>query len=297
MIVDDTTANIEILSEVLGAGYEIFFATNGADAIDIARAEVPDIVLLDIMMPAMDGYEVCRRLKADKLTSAIPVIFITAMTDEADEARGLEIGAIDYITKPISPSIVRMRVRNHLELKRHRDFLESLSQIDGLTGIANRRRFNDYLDQEWRRAIRASIPLALIMMDIDLFKDYNDNYGHPAGDECLRKVAVALSDTLNRPADLVARFGGEEFVCVLPETDLAGATLVAGRLQEAIASANISHEHSSVSVSVTMSFGVVSTVPSQETSPDWLVEQADRFLYNAKHKGRNRIEGGHVCNA
>jgi len=289
LIIDDLPTNIQVLSEILQGEYDTFFATSGKEGLGIAKAEQPDLILLDIMMPVMDGFEVCRRLKADPATSNIPVIFVTAMRTAEDEAKGLELGAIDYITKPVTPIIVRMRVRNHMELKRSRDILADLSLMDGLTGIANRRRFDDALNKEWRRAARSGRPLAIIMIDIDFFKNFNDHYGHSAGDDCLRKVARTLNDALRRPGDLAARYGGEEFVALLPETSLDAAAEIAERLRQAVLDLDIPHAHSQAAGCVSVSLGVASAVPSGEHPPTRLVEAADVRLYEAKQAGRNRI--------
>ncbi len=209
LIIDDTPTNIQILNEVLQGDYGIFFATNGPDGIRIAQREIPDLILLDIMMPEMDGYEVCAEIKSDPRTRQIPLIFITAMSDEGDEAKGLECGAIDYITKPISPPIVKARVKNHLELKRNRDILVKLTveldnknrelnllaREDSLTGLANRRRFNEVLEAEIKRAGRYDQLLSLILCDVDFFKNYNDHYGHVAGDRCLQTIGLSGHST------------------------------------------------------------------------------------------------------
>ncbi len=292
LIVDDMAANIEVLDGVLSDEYEILFATNGTDAAAIAADQVPDIILLDVVMPDMDGYEVCARLKANPKTHDIPVIFITAMNQDEDESKGLIAGGIDYIRKPIRPAIVKARVHNHLELKRYRDHLKELSALNGLTGIANRRKFDEWLDYEWRRARRSQIPISLLIMDIDNFKSYNDHYGHLAGDDCLKRVAEILKQTARRPADLPARYGGEEFALLLPDTDAAGAVLVAERVQQRIKSANIPHEFSAAASYVTLSIGIASTVPSDSQSSHQLIESADKCLYTAKKNGRNRIEAG-----
>jgi diguanylate cyclase (GGDEF)-like protein len=289
LIVDDTPANIEILCEVLDSEYEVLFATSGTDALSIAVDQSPDLILLDVVMPEMNGYQVCRHLKEDKRTQSIPVIFVTAMDQEEDEAKGLNVGAIDYLTKPIRPPIVKARVRNHLELKRYRDFLENLSSTDGLTGIFNRRRFDETLDSEWRRARRAASPLSLILMDIDLFKSYNDHYGHLAGDDCLRRLAQVLSDCVRRPSDLVARYGGEEFACLLPNTDANGAMQVANHILEATNNLNIPHAHSSVADRVTVSIGVTTIIPVTGQPVSQLIQRADELLYTAKGSGRNQV--------
>jgi diguanylate cyclase (GGDEF)-like protein len=290
LIVDDMAANIDVLDGVLGDEYEILFATNGTEAIELAADQLPDIILLDVVMPDMDGYEVCASLKANDKTRDIPVIFITAMNQEEEESKGLNAGGIDYIAKPIRPFIVKARVHNHLELKRYRDCLKELSTLDGLTGIANRRKFDESLDYEWKRARRGHIPISLLMMDIDFFKAYNDHYGHLAGDDCLKQVAGILSKTARRPADLSARYGGEEFALLLPETDAEGAVLVAKRFQERMKNANIPHAFSAVAGYVTLSIGTGTTIPSDSQSGSYLIESADRCLYTAKQNGRNRIE-------
>lgn len=289
LVADDSPANIGFLEMILGGDYNLLFAVNGEDAVELALAETPDLILLDVVMPNMDGYEACRVLKADRRTADIPVIFVTALAQEGDETRGLELGAIDFISKPISPAVVRARVRNHLELKRQRDILTGLSFMDGLTGIANRRRFDLVLDTEWRRCTRNCAPLSLLMMDIDFFKPFNDAEGHLAGDDCLRKVATALTGVVLRPGDLLARYGGEEFVCVLSETDGAGARMVAERSQAVLAELALPHPRSAVAPVVTLSLGIATAFPSAKTEPASLIQAADAALYAAKSAGRNRV--------
>lgn len=289
LIIDDLPTNIQVLSEILESEYEIFFATSGREGIEIARAEHPDLVLLDIMMPEMDGFEVCRRLKEDPATQLIPIIFVTAMRSAEDEAKGLELGAIDYITKPVTPIIVKMRVRNHMELKRHRDILADLSLMDGLTGIANRRRFDEALEKEWRRAARSRSSVAIIMIDIDFFKNFNDHYGHGAGDDCLKKVARALTGAPKRPGDLVARYGGEEFVALLPETSMPAALGIAERMRQAILDLAIPHAYSDAAERVSISLGVAAATPGPDDDAENLVKIADKFLYQAKQTGRNKV--------
>ncbi len=291
LIVDDVPANIRVLGESLKSEYKIRLATNGAKALEIAGGiNPPDLILLDILMPGMDGYEVCKKLKADSTTTHIPVIFITAMDQEEDETRGLDLGAVDYIIKPFSLPITKARVRTHLELKRHRDLLENLSTLDGLTGIPNRRRFDDFLNVEWLRTLRESAPISLIMVDIDHFKVYNDNYGHPAGDDCLKQVARCLIRSLRRPVDFIARYGGEEFAVVLPSTGIDGAVTVAHSLIKAISYMNIPHAYSEVADHVTVSLGVATILPARKFSPIVLVDGADKCLYAAKNAGRNQIK-------
>ncbi|UKJ73657.1 diguanylate cyclase [Azospirillum brasilense] len=294
LVVDDIPSNVHVLSRILKDEHDIYFATDGAKALELAQSRLPDLVLLDIMMPGMDGYEVCSRLKSDPITRDIPVIFISAKSEVEDETYGLEVGAIDFISKPISPPIVKARVRNHLLLKRQTDLLRTLSFADGLTGIANRRRFDEVLLREWRRCGRVQLPLSLIMLDVDQFKPYNDHYGHQAGDECLRAVAQLLAEQMMRPGDLIARYGGEEFVCLLPETDEDGAVQVAERLRETVADRRLPHAVSHVADHVTISLGVATARPMLDDTPERLTQLADGLLYEAKRAGRNRVCSGGV---
>lgn len=288
LIVDDSPVNIHALSAMLSTEHDIIFATRGEEALEIATRQRPDLVLLDVVMPDLDGYEVLRRLKRDSVTAGIPVIFITAKGDVEDEAKGLQMGAIDYIVKPFSPGIVRVRVNNHLELKRHRDLLRSLSNLDGLTGIANRRCFDDYLRREWQRALRGKTPLGLVMIDIDHFKSFNDRYGHGEGDDCLCRVAATLCAVPRRPADLVARYGGEEFVAVLPDTPFDGVAKLAAEMLEAVRGLGIPHAGNDGGV-VTCSLGAAAVaVPAGHVAGD-LLKAADDALYRAKNEGRARV--------
>lgn len=293
LIIDDTPINIRVLSELFEQECEIVFATNGEDGLRLAHTDRPDLILLDIMMPKMDGYEVCRRLKADPQTRDIPVVFVSALGEEKDEAKGLELGAIDYIVKPITPLIVKARIHNHLELKRHRDMLTAMATIDGLTGIANRRRFDEVLHVEWHRAMRAGTPVSVLMIDIDHFKRYNDRYGHLAGDDCLKEVACAMTGVVKRPGDLLARYGGEEFACVLSETDAHGTLVVARQILDVVAALKIPHGDSPTAPFITVSVGFCSSVPVASQTRQQLVDCADQNLYRAKHAGRNRV---YLCN-
>jgi diguanylate cyclase (GGDEF)-like protein len=290
LVVDDVPDNIRVLSSMLAdEGHQISAATNGRQALKLAEVSSPDLILLDVMMPGMDGYEVCAALKANPQLSSIPVIFITALADVEDETRGLGLGAVDYITKPFKEAVVRVRVRTHLELKHQRDILQNLSRLDGLTGIPNRRAFDERLDQDWRRGARMGESLGVLMIDVDLFKQYNDTNGHLAGDDCLRQVAGSLAGGLLRAWDFVARYGGEEFVCLLEGLDLAALSQVAERLRAAVEALQIPHGDSSVSPWVTISIGAALGQPTLEASPTGLVEAADLQLYEAKRSGRNRV--------
>ncbi len=289
LIVDDTPTNIQVLAEALRADYRVKVAGSGKMALEIIQQAQPDLILLDVMMPDLDGYEVCRTLKIDPLTQNIPVIFVTAKTDTVDETFGLQLGAVDYIAKPFRLPIVLARVRNHVALKLKSDLLESLALLDGLTSIPNRRRFDQSLEIEWKRAQRSELPLSVLMFDIDHFKAYNDALGHRAGDDCLTRVAMLLSESLERPGDLLARYGGEEFVALLPETDAEGAARKAERCRLQIEAARIPHPNSGTAGWVTVSIGVGTLLPDGATHPGVLIEQADARLYRAKAAGRNQV--------
>ncbi|WP_245587873.1 GGDEF domain-containing response regulator [Desulfovibrio inopinatus] len=291
LLVDDMQDNLMILAESLKNRYILSSATNGITALKYVHENPPDLILLDIMMPGMSGYDVLKRLKADESSQHIPVIFITALGDEQEETMGLHMGAVDYIRKPFSPAVVNARVETHLELKRKTDLLERLASFDSLTGLANRRRFDEYLGRSWRQCTRSSSSLALIMGDIDFFKEYNDCYGHTQGDQCLRDVAQALLLSARRPTDLVARYGGEEFTIMLPETDCDGAMAVAQNILHNVNQLHLPHATSSCSKHVTISLGVAVTRPAQATSSASLLQGADAMLYEAKAHGRNRVYG------
>jgi diguanylate cyclase (GGDEF)-like protein len=288
LIVDDAMENIQILHHALQDDHDVLFAMNGVKAIEIAQNQRPDLILLDAVMPEMDGYAVCAALRALPATRDIPIIFVTALKTPEDETRALDAGAADFISKPVNAAVVRARVRTQMTVKRQSDALRALTLTDGLTGVANRRAFDETLDTEWRRCGRALVPVALIMVDIDHFKNFNDEYGHQAGDECLRKVSAAMRRAAARPQDLVARYGGEEFALLLPHQDTAGAEVVARKLLEEVALLGICHAKSSAANTVTVSMGVASIVPSERFDPGTLVKAADALLYRAKAEGRNR---------
>ena len=289
LIVDDQPINIRVLHELFREDCDVFMATSGEQAISVCQAQLPDLILLDVVMEGMDGHEVCRRLKVDPMTQDIPIIFITAQQQESDEVLGLELGAVDFISKPINTTIVRARVRTHLTLKLQSDLLRSMALIDGLTGVANRRKFNEDILADWRLCFREQKPLSLILVDVDYFKRYNDRYGHQAGDDCLKSVAQTLSATVRRPYDLVARYGGEEFACVLPNTFLSGAVEIAERMQERVRTLGIEHSASDVDRVLTISLGVATLTPTGELGFEALIEAADKQLYEAKNAGRARV--------
>jgi len=294
LAVDDSPAILESVCAILSAEAEVLFATTGEEALTLARITVPDLILLDVVMPEPDGFEACRRLKADPALAEIPVIFLTGLQEAEDTNRGLELGALDFLAKPFNPAILRAKVHNLLALKAGQDHLRGLSRQDALTGIPNRRAFDEALAMEWERALRGGHGLALVMMDVDHFKAYNDHGGHPAGDRCLRAVAEALDGALPRKVDSIARYGGEEFAVILPFTDQAGTEHVAEFLRRAVEDLQLPHPASPVGPWVTISLGAVAMTPTRGQAPEQLTAAADRALYRAKHAGRNRWAGPEV---
>lgn len=310
LIVDDNPVNLDLLSGMLlDRGYRVRVATNGRRALSAAKSAVPDLVMLDINMPEMDGYEVCRQMKDDTSTSDVPIIFISALDTALDKVKAFSTGGADYVTKPFQFEEVLARIeiqlkisrlqkemerknkeleQKNLQLDRANGMLRALSYLDALTGIANRRHLEESLDYEWRRAVRSMTPLSLLMVDIDWFKALNDHYGHQYGDDCLRQVASTFADTLKRAGDLAARYGGEEFAVVLPSTELAGAASIAEEIRSRVEQLQIPHEPSEVGI-VTVSVGAATCVPTDSTAAAVLVDLADRALYQAKHSGRNRV--------
>jgi diguanylate cyclase (GGDEF)-like protein len=286
LIVDDDRVNRTVLAQLLQGECRLLLARDGKSALARLEEEDVSLVLLDVSMPKMDGYEVLRQIRANPRTRDISVIFITSQTDEADEERGLSLGASDYVTKPIRPAIVLARVRVHLKLAQQRRELMRLSTQDGLTGLANRRHFDETLQLACRQVARTGAKLGLALFDVDHFKQYNDFYGHGAGDDTLRKVAHVLGEHARRPLDLAARYGGEEFVLLTQDPEHFDRLLE--RIRLAVTELNIPHKKSGAGV-VTISCGGVLVRGSVSLSPMPILTHADRLLYRAKHDGRNRI--------
>jgi diguanylate cyclase (GGDEF)-like protein len=289
LVADDDTVSRQVLGELLKPEYSVVLAKSGAQALERAARHVPDLVLLDVVMPDMDGYEVLRRLRADPRTEHISVIFISGLDRPEDEAVGLKMGAADYITKPFNAAVVLARVAVHLEVLRQRRMLERLANVDGLTELANRRRFDEMFQAEWQRARRSGQPMSLALLDIDCFKQYNDQYGHSAGDRALRAVARTAAMCMRRPGDLAARYGGEELALLMPDTTAAQAQQVVGWMCQSIAQLNIVHEASSAANVLTASVGGATLDPAGTESPLELLEAADEHLYRAKAGGRNCV--------
>lgn len=287
LVVDSDLA--PLLTRMLAKDCRVGTASGAAGALDSARRsdQRPDLIVLDAAAPA--ALAICRQLKADETTDAIPVMVVIDADHAADEARALKLGADDCITRPFRLDVAEARIRNQLRLKRRNDLLERCANQDSLTDVANRRCFDLTLDAEWRRALREGQRLALVMVDVDCFKQFNDLYGHRQGDHCLRRVASALARTLTRPGDLLARYGGEEFAAILPATDLEGAQWMGERLRQAVAELDIPQQRPDGARQVTISVGCASMHPSTSLACHTLLQYADDRLYLAKHSGRNCV--------
>ncbi|KPF82037.1 hypothetical protein IP70_22390 [alpha proteobacterium AAP38] len=289
LIVDDDVSTIRILAQVVREMGDVTFATNGMEAVAMARTELPDLVLLDAEMEGMDGFATCAALHAMSGMENVPILFITSHRGVEIELKALAAGAVDFINKPFHPHIVQARVRTHLTLKRRTDALTRLATMDGLTGIPNRRVFDQSLAQELRRLGRGTGPLSLVLIDVDHFKRYNDFYGHPAGDDCLRAVAAALAGSVRRAGELAARYGGEEFAILLPGSDMNAAIGLAEKMRSCIAGLRLAHAARPDGAHVTISAGAATLGPAQQGEGAALIEAADQALYRAKAAGRNRV--------
>ena len=305
LLVDDDIGAIRLMERILADVGTLRFATNGKDALRLAQEDPPDLILLDAEMPGMSGFELLEAIRADWSLSEVPVLVVTSHSEAEFEVSALQLGASDFITKPYRPPAVMARVKTQLRIKQLSDELRRAATTDDLTGLANRRHFDEYLAREWRRAGRAGDPMSLLMIDVDHFKLFNDHYGHPRGDVCLRQVAEVLAGACHRPADFVARYGGEEFVILLPQTPRAGAELLAARVLDSMQAVAMAHAHSPTATHVTLSIGVASidSVHAQRRFGEAdgasrsdglrmdtarLIRAADQALYLAKGAGRAR---------
>jgi diguanylate cyclase (GGDEF)-like protein len=288
LIVDDEKMNVMALAHFLRPQYDIIVATDGAGALETAERQTPDIILLDIIMPDMSGFEVLLHLKDSPATINIPVIFITGLSNAEDEEKGLTLGAMDYITKPFNKSVVKARINTHLKLTDYIHTIEKLCKMDALTGLSNRRGFDDRISLEWGRAFREKAPLGLIIMDLDRFKVYNDTYGHPQGDVLLKSIAQVISGTMKRSTDFVSRWGGEEFIVLLPDTDEQGTKKIAEEIRQNVKNAMIPCADGT-NTSTTLSLGAVSKIPDEHEPLSGFLEKADKLLYNAKKNGRDQV--------
>lgn len=303
LLVDDTRTEQHIMTVRLNEmGHDVICCSNGQEAVELYNQYDFDLVLMDAIMPVMDGYEAARQIRKQE-DDWVPIIFLSGRTNPDDIAAGIEAGGDDYLTKPVDETILaaKMAAMKRIAAMRHRliavshelekanSELQKLANADGLTGLANRRIIDEYLEKETARSIRSEHPIAVIMIDIDNFKLYNDNYGHIAGDSCLKKVSKVLKNTVRRPEDLVGRYGGEEFCVILPNTDMNGAAFVAERIRAEVEGLKIPHARSSSGSVVTLSIGIASRVPGSKSTATQLLSDADKALYQAKSDGKNQV--------
>jgi diguanylate cyclase (GGDEF)-like protein len=289
LIVDDSPFIIRNLAKTLQADYKVIGASSGEEACQLLKLEKIDLVLLDIVLPDLNGYDICRYIKNNNNTRHIPVIFISGNGAMENQVNGFSLGAIDFMVKPLCMPILKAKISNYLKLKRRTDELARLSLFDELTHIANRRSFNRTLKHEWEYALRKHRFLGLLFLDIDFFKAYNDFYGHLAGDSCLQKVAKAIGESLSCGTDQVARYGGEEFTVILPNTTLAGAFEIAQNINNTIADLKIPHETSKINPYITVSIGAISMIPTESFTSAEFIDKADKAMYKSKERGRNTI--------
>jgi diguanylate cyclase (GGDEF)-like protein len=292
LVIDDETANLMVLNRILSPEYTVFTAKSGEEGLSRVASEPPDLILLDIILPGINGFEVLKTLKGAPETRSIPVIIITGLDNDIDEERGLLLGAVDYISKPFKNHIVIARVKTHIQIVQHIKMIERLGLIDPLTNIPNRRCFDERLAIEWRRVTRDKQPVSFMMMDVDKFKTYNDTYGHPQGDTLLTTIAKIFNSAARRPGDLAARLGGEEFGVLLPGTGLEGALEVAEEIRSHVEAARIPTADGKIITQITISIGVAVRDPSSDITTEAFIAWADENLYKAKETGRNRVCSG-----
>ncbi|MCL2457000.1 MAG: diguanylate cyclase [Defluviitaleaceae bacterium] len=289
LIIEDSMVNVKLLTGILSENCNVHIALNGREGLEAALAYRPDVIVLDIVMPQMDGYETITALKNDSRLKNIPVIFITGLTKTEDEEKALALGGADFITKPFNPAIVKLRVNNQIRILDYIDKIEHMSMFDGLTDMPNRRCFDDRLSMEWGRAKRENESLSIFIIDVDHFKRYNDTFGHLNGDVALKTIANVIDKTLSRPGDFAARWGGEEFIVLLPNTDSTGAVNIAEQIRVNVENTTITLRGGEVT-KATVSIGVNTLFPATAgSSLDDFIQRADEALYTAKTSGRNRV--------
>jgi diguanylate cyclase (GGDEF)-like protein len=291
LVVDDQPAALEAMYQAFVADFQVLIAASGARALSICQDTPPDLILLDAMMPDMNGFEVFTRLKADAASRDTPVIFVTGHNDAAQETLALQMGAVDCISRPVNPALARARIKSHLTLKLQADAMYKLDFLDGLTGAFNQRYFDQQLGTELARSARNRSALNLVLIEVDYFREFNDCYGHESGDDCLRQIAGTLKAGLRRPADLVARHGGNTFACLLPETDFDNAMAVACELELRVRGKGFSHEASDAATIVTISLGVAGRVGTAAIDATGLLALANAQLGKAIQAGRGRVAG------
>ncbi len=290
LVVEDSPLNQRIIHTILGDAYTLAQALTAKETFEKVTQFRPHLILLDIILPDANGFDVLTTLKSMEQSQNIPVIIITGLVNDEDEERGFMLGAVDYIKKPLKNSIVRARVNTQIHIIKQMQTIERLGLIDALTGISNRRAFDTQIRYEWERAIREQSEISMTMLDIDKFKVYNDTFGHPQGDIMLQCVANALSTELKLTTNLLYRYGGEEFSVLLPGTDLAGAVVAAEHMRKSVERAEVFCFNAHCATKATVSIGVATIRPKATDRLCNFIEQADHMLYKAKNSGRNRVQ-------
>jgi diguanylate cyclase (GGDEF)-like protein len=295
LVEDSATLRYAMRNYIIEAGHTPLIAQSGEEALQMLETTPVDMIIMDVEMPGLNGFETTRLIREWLGGHWIPIIFVTGRNEDESYREGIEAGGDDYLIKPVSAMIIKAKIRAMERITEMRDQLhqlnaelEAISQLDSLTQAYNRRTFNEMAQQQWLLAARQKKPISLLMIDADHFKLYNDHYGHPAGDSCLKKITQAIRDCLNRPFDLLGRYGGEEFIVLLPDTDSLGAMQVAESIRAALAGYEVRHEVSPTHDQVTLSIGGASCAQAANYSLEDLIKRADRTLYKAKHSGRNR---------
>lgn len=289
VVIDDSYFNIRILEDILSDDYRIYSATNGEDGIELVKRLKPSIVLVDIIMPGMDGFQVIQEMKKDPVISEIPVIFLTGLSDEDNEELGFRLGAVDYIIRPLRAGIVRARVKTHIQIFEQKRLLENYAMIDSLTGVANRRSYEKRVKLDWQFCMAQKQYFSIAMVDVDYFKQYNDTYGHGEGDSVLQVVAAAIERKIRKDCDFVARYGGEEFFISLQNKNAQEAEDILNDIGEFIKKFHIEHKNSDCDHYVTVSAGGVTVIPEEGEELEKYLGIADQNLYMAKKNGRNRV--------
>jgi diguanylate cyclase (GGDEF)-like protein len=288
LIIDDEKKNLDALREILQNENTLEFAQSSAGALARIEDHKPDLILLDLHLPDINGFDLLLKFKETDETRDIPVILLTGLASIEDEERGLRLGAVDYLTRPYHSAVVQARIRVHLEIVKHIRTIERLGMIDALTDIPNRRFFDLRIKEEWRRTYRHKAAISMLMLDVDKFKNYNDTYGHPQGDQMLKFIARVLTENLHRPSDMAARLGGEEFAILLGDTDALGAAKVAEVIRRAV-EVGIVYTPQGEPTSITVSIGISTMIPTIDTEIADFIQEADKNLYIAKDRGRNQV--------
>ncbi len=288
LIIDDSPVQANFLSSILVPDYEVTVVNTAKEGLEQAKAVDYSLILLDVIMPGMDGFQLLKMLQEEVVLRHTPVILITSLNDIQHEEQGLTLGAVDYITKPFHPAIVRARVNTHIKLHLYRSQIEREATVDQLTGVPNRRRYDEVSVQRWQEAIRLGVPFSICMFDIDKFKVYNDTFGHPAGDKVIKAVAETAAVMLRRGTDFFARYGGEEFVALILGGGSDNDFSHLRKIRQAVEDLHIPH-NPEVSQWVTVSIGGITVLPKAESSFDTYLKMADAMLYDAKRFGRNQV--------